>query len=195
MEIWSFTKEPRKRAQSYQHLDQIITDYYSLWYWLFFQSYQFITGLAYSIETNNTLTPTHKLEWPVNQTCMSVDWSWYTRREAHRHSAQKGPAPNAPESNSGPPCCEATSLTQRETVYDCFEEEIQTLNLNIYNKQTNKLFTEENKVLEHCLKLEKWQGPPHINRVKHYRLSSFKVSLFIQFIQPRKQKELVYSFL
>ena len=24
----------------------------------------------------------------------------------------------------------------------------------------NKLFSEENKVPEHCLKLERWQGPP-----------------------------------
>ena len=46
---------------------------------------------------------------------------------------------------------------------------------------------------EHCLKLEVWQGPPHVNKVKQYEtLLSFKVSLFIQFIQSRKQREFVY---
>ena len=51
-------------------------------------------------------------------------------------------------------------------------EEIQTQNINIcYNTNSNmyfvpphncinKLFSEENKVPEHCLKLERWQGPP-----------------------------------
>ena len=29
--------------------------------------------------------------------------------------------------------------------------------------RVNKLFSEENKVPEHSLKLERWQGPPHIN--------------------------------
>ena len=39
-------------------------------------------------------------------------------------------------------------------------------------------------VPEHCLKLERWQGPPHINKVKRYEtVLSFKDSLFIQFIQ------------
>ena len=42
---------------------------------------------------------------------------------------------------------------------------------------------------EHCLKLERWQGPPHINKVKQYEI---KVSLFIQFIQSQKHKEWVY---
>ena len=32
----------------------------------------------------------------------------------------------------------------------------------------NKLLSEENKVPEHCLKLESWQGPPHINKVQQY---------------------------
>ena len=37
---------------------------------------------------------------------------------------------------------------------------------------------------EKCLKLERWQGLPHINIVKQYEIvSSFKVSLFIQFFQ------------
>ena len=35
-----------------------------------------------------------------------------------------------------------------------------------------------------CLKLEKWQGLPNINKVKQFEtVLSFKVSLFIQFIQ------------
>ena len=28
------------------------------------------------------------------------------------------------------------------------------------------LFLEENKVPEHCLKLDRWQGPTHINKLK-----------------------------
>ena len=33
---------------------------------------------------------------------------------------------------------------------------------------------------EHCLKLERWQGPPHINKVKQYEtVLSFEVSLLI----------------
>ena len=55
-------------------------------------------------------------------------------------------------------------------------EEIQTQNLNIYNinelvTQTrfrwciNELFSEQNKIPEQsCLKLERWQGPPHVNK-------------------------------
>ena len=40
-------------------------------------------------------------------------------------------------------------------------------------KRINKLFS------EHGLKLERWQGPPHINQVKQFKnVSSFKVSLF-----------------
>ena len=31
-----------------------------------------------------------------------------------------------------------------------------------------KLFSDENKVTEYCLKLEKWQGPPHMNIMKQY---------------------------
>ena len=34
---------------------------------------------------------------------------------------------------------------------------------------------------EHCLKLEMWQVPPNINKVKPYEIVlSFKVSLFIE---------------
>ena len=40
-----------------------------------------------------------------------------------------------------------------------------TVNLNSLNAgwAANKLFSEENKEPELCLKLERWQGPPHIN--------------------------------
>ena len=55
--------------------------------------------------------------------------------------------------------------------------------MNFHN-WINKLFSEEDKVPEHCLKLGKWRGPPHINKVKQYAVvPSFKVSLFIQFIK------------
>ena len=37
---------------------------------------------------------------------------------------------------------------------------------------------------EYTHKLERWQGPPHINKVEQYEnVLSFKVSLFILFIQ------------
>ena len=39
-------------------------------------------------------------------------------------------------------------------------------NMNLIHKTIKKLFWEENKVPEHCMKLESWQGPPHINKVK-----------------------------
>ena len=43
----------------------------------------------------------------------------------------------------------------------------------------------KNQVPEHCLKLERWQGPTHINKVKQDEtVLSFQVNLFIQFIQP-----------
>ena len=49
-----------------------------------------------------------------------------------------------------------------------------------------------NKDPQHCLKLERWQGPPHVNQVKQYEtLSSFKVSLLIQFFQPWKQEDYI----
>ena len=83
----------------------------------------------------------------------------------------------------------------------CFGGEIQasfnfTNIINIYNINENsdihflhewiiKLFP------EHYLKLERWQGPPHTNKVKQYEVVlSFKVSLFIH---SGKQRELVYS--
>ena len=46
---------------------------------------------------------------------------------------------------------------------------------------------------EHCLKLERWQGPPNINKVKQYEIVlSFKVSLYNQFIHSWKWRQFVY---
>ena len=55
----------------------------------------------------------------------------------------------------------------------------------------NELFSEENKIAEHCWKLGRWQDPPHINKVKQYTVLSFKVSLFIQSWKPRQSVCLV----
>ena len=36
------------------------------------------------------------------------------------------------------------------------------------------------KVPEHCLKLERWQGPPHVNKVKqHETVSSVSRSVYL----------------
>ena len=65
----------------------------------------------------------------------------------------------------------------------------QNFNLHIINKavtQSQKyqilpeLNKQEKRSPEHCLKLERWQGPPHINKVKQYKTL---LHLFIQFIQ------------
>ena len=32
------------------------------------------------------------------------------------------------------------------------------------------MFSEENKIPEHCLNVERWQGPPHINKVKQHEI-------------------------
>ena len=72
-----------------------------------------------------------------------------------------------------------------------FEEEIQTCNSNIgiiteviiqnvFYKWINKLLSEENKVPEHCLKIEGWQDPPHVNKVKQYKLCSLR-SIYYHF--------------
>ena len=42
----------------------------------------------------------------------------------------------------------------------------------------------------HCVKLERWQGPPHKNKVKQYEVVFFTVSLFIQFINLFRRKEI-----
>ena len=66
-----------------------------------------------------------------------------------------------------------------------FGEEIQNQNFNIYNsheiiKQTQKyiffLFSEEDKVPS-TPSWERWQGPPHINKVKQYRQFVYSVCL------------------
>ena len=50
-----------------------------------------------------------------------------------------------------------------------------------------------NKVAHHRWKLERWQGPPHINKVKQYEVVlSFKASLFTQIIQSCKSSEFDY---
>ena len=49
----------------------------------------------------------------------------------------------------------------------------------------------ENKVPEHCLKLERWQGPPHTNKLKHFEtVLSFEVSLFLSLFQHKKSQSM-----
>ena len=81
-----------------------------------------------------------------------------------------------------------------------FVEEIQIQNFDIYSVNEviihtqkyvfffhnwiNKLLSEENKVPEHGLKLERWQGLPHVNKVIQCEtVVSFKVSFYISLIQ------------
>ena len=60
-------------------------------------------------------------------------------------------------------------------------DEIQTQQYFFSHNWIKKLPSEENKIQELSLKLERWQGPPHINKVKQYEtVLSFKLSLFIQ---------------
>ena len=42
------------------------------------------------------------------------------------------------------------------------------------------MFSEKNKVPEHCLKLERWQGPPNIKVKQYEKVLSFTVNLCIQ---------------
>ena len=57
----------------------------------------------------------------------------------------------------------------------------------------NKLFSEENKVPEHCLKLERWQGPPHVNKVKRCEIvSSFTITLFIQSWKQNQSRKIFW---
>ena len=53
----------------------------------------------------------------------------------------------------------------------------------------NKLFSEEIKIPEHCLKLEGWQGLPHINTVKLYKLSSPLKSVYLFSLFSHEIKE------
>ena len=51
----------------------------------------------------------------------------------------------------------------------------------VFHNWIKKLFSEENKVPEHCLKLERWQGPPCINKGKQFTGRENKVCLFSLF--------------
>ena len=63
--------------------------------------------------------------------------------------------------------------------------------LFFYYKWINKLFSERTKVPQHCWKLERWQGPPHINKVKQHEIVlSFKVRLLIQLISHENKEGL-----
>ena len=69
-----------------------------------------------------------------------------------------------------------------------FREETETQNLYIYNINEVIIRTHflsrcsQRKISspEHSLKLERWQGPPNVNKVKQYETAlSSKVNLFI----------------
>ena len=65
-----------------------------------------------------------------------------------------------------------------------------TLCSTTYNKSAWTLFVAKKKKK----KKKRWQGPPNINKLKQYEtVLSFKVSLFIQFMQSRKWRERVYQ--
>ena len=59
----------------------------------------------------------------------------------------------------------------------------------VKHAKINKLFSEENKVPEHCVKLHRWQGPPLLNKVKQYKLHCPLRSVYHQLIQSWKQTE------
>ena len=40
----------------------------------------------------------------------------------------------------------------------------------IKTQAVNKLLSEKIRSPEHCLRLERWQGLPHINKVKQYEI-------------------------
>ena len=63
------------------------------------------------------------------------------------------------------------SQSQNFNIYNINEVIIQTQKL-IFHNWINKLFSEEDKVPEHCLKLERWRGPQHVNEVKQYEIVS-----------------------
>ena len=70
--------------------------------------------------------------------------------------------------------------TQNFNIYNINEVIIQTQMYFFFN-WVNRLFSEENKLPEHCLKLESWQGPAQKAKVKQYEIVlSFNASLFIQ---------------
>ena len=47
-------------------------------------------------------------------------------------------------------------------------ENVYNINEVIVQTQINKLFSEENKVPGQCLKIQRWQGPPHISKVNQF---------------------------
>ena len=51
-------------------------------------------------------------------------------------------------------------------IYNISEVIIQTHKYLFFHMWINKLFSEGNKVPDHCLKLKGWQGPPHMNKEK-----------------------------
>ena len=77
-------------------------------------------------------------------------------------------------------------IREKKRHHVVFGGEIQTQNLNVFNiieviiqSQKYLLFSLLNKKSisqreirspEHCLRLERWQGPPHINKVRHMKL-------------------------
>ena len=50
------------------------------------------------------------------------------------------------------------------------------------------MLSEENKAPEHCLKLERWQGPPHTNKVKQYEI------VFVYSVIKTKNRVCLFSF-
>ena len=57
---------------------------------------------------------------------------------------------------------------------------IQKLGINFFHYWINELFSEDKKVPEHCLKTERWQGPPHVNRVKQFEIVLFFKGAFFK---------------
>ena len=57
-----------------------------------------------------------------------------------------------------------------------------------FHNGINELFSEENELPLNCLKLERWQGPPHINKVKQYEivLSLYFIILFLRLNELNK---------
>ena len=58
-------------------------------------------------------------------------------------------------------------------------EDVSPLNQNFHNGINKPI-----RLLEHCSKVEMWQGLPHIKKVKWHQIEmSVKISLFIQFTE------------
>ena len=67
-------------------------------------------------------------------------------------------------------CFKEEIWMQDFNIYNINEIRIQTEKYFVFHNWINKLSSEENKVPEHCLKLGRWQGPPHINKVTDIKL-------------------------